>query len=161
MSFKTKSTAERISVDYEGATLYVHRLLYEQQAEVVDRCTERGETDWRLVQLTAAQEATDGWDEQVHDADDHPIPVPSAELPDEERRQRIATVVSTFPTELIIKLAEIAYADNAETVKKNWKNTSSASSASPTDEPAASSPVPTADASAPTMPSPSPVIEAA
>jgi len=159
MAFKTKSTAERIPIEYEGATIFAHHLLFEEQGKLFHACTVRGETDGFKLQLLVAQAATDGWDEGVHDADDHPLPVPAGAT-DEERRQRIALVVSTFPNTLITRISEMALADNAEAVKKNWSSSSSGNFASPSDGLDERLPATIADASGARTGSPSPVTRA-
>ena len=155
MAFKTKSTAERLAHLYEGATIFYHRILYSRQGEILHACTERGEIDWRKAQLLITQDAVDGWDNQVLDADDHPLQVPGGT--DEERRQRIATIVSAFPTQLIFEVATLAFADDAETVRKNLPQLFPASSGSPPDGPGMNGPATTADATVGTSTSPSPV----
>lgn len=127
MAFKTKSPAERLTHVYQGATIYYHRILYTRQSELRYLCTERGEVDEVKLKLLAAQEAVDGWDEQVLGADDLPLPMPTGATP-EEWRERIAMVVATFPTELIVEMAILSFADTPETVRKNWQLLSSVNS---------------------------------
>ena len=155
MAFRTKSTAERLSHPYEGAMIFYHRILYSRQGEILHACTERGEIDWRKVQLLVVQDAVDGWDDQVLDADDHPLHVPGGS--DEERRQRIATIVSAFPTQLIFEVATLAFADDQETVRKNWPQLFPASSGSLPAEPDTNAPVTTADVTEVPNTSPFPV----
>jgi hypothetical protein len=152
MAFQAKSKAERLAHVYEGATIYYHRILYSRQRQLVHQYTERGDTRWDLVDLAAAQDAVDGWDDQVLDADNHQLPVPTAET-ESERRLKIAAIVDTFPTELIREIASLSFADNPELIKKNWQLLSGASSNLSTPVPASSLPAPTVEDSAQKMPS--------
>lgn len=145
MAFKVKNTAERLPYDHGGAIIFYHRIPYPQQAQLFHAHTDRGEIDWRALRLAVAQQAVDGWNEDVHDADDQPLPVPSG-IPEEERRTRIAAIVAMFPTELIIAVSEYALADNPETVRKNLALLSTINSALRTSAPDESLPAPTADA---------------
>ena len=117
MAFRTKSTATRNPHSYEGATIFWHPLLYTQIIELEARCSVRGTLDIGELHLGAAQEAVDAWDEEVLDADDHPIAVPTGS--EEERRLQIAHIVAGFPTTLILQLSVLARADNPETARKN------------------------------------------
>lgn len=159
MAFKTKSTAERLAHTYEGATIFYHRLLYTRQSEILAQCTERGVLNGRQGDLLAVQDAVDGWDEGVHDADDHPLPVPSNGT-EEERRQRIAQVVATFPNALIGQLATLSFADDPEAIKKSWEQRSAENSALLIGTPGSSLPVEPVDGSTLTTIAPSPVTPA-
>ena len=147
MAFKIKSMAERNAHIYEGATIFWRPVLYARQLEIEHACTERGVLDMAKKNLMSAQDAVVGWDEQVHDADDTPLAVPTGT--EDERRHRIALIVGTFPMALIIQLGILACADNPEAIKKSWEILSLAAFASPIDTPAESLPVPTADSNEP------------
>src|SRR5215468_859000 len=145
---KTKSTAERLPHQYDGATIFYHPLLYSVQLKLRKECTERGEFDGGLFLLRATQEAVDGWDEHVHDADDAPLAVPTG--PAEQRRAKIAQIIDmAFPGDLIAQIGLLATADNPETARKNSPTIFGASSSSPTEPAASSLPVTTVAPSAP------------
>ena len=147
---KTKSTAERIPHQYDGATIFYHPLLYSVQLRLRKECTERGEFDGGLFLLRATQEAVDGWDEQVLDADDQPLPVPTGLHA--ERRAKIAAIIDmAFPGPLIAQIGLLATADNPETARKNSPTIFGDGSSSPTEPAASSLPVTTVAPSAPEM----------
>jgi len=146
MPFKIKNTAERLVHLYEGAQIFYHRLLYRQQRALIAECTERGETDWSEVQIRAAEEMIDGWDDHVQDADGYPLAVPTGRAPDDNRAQ-IRVVVNTFPTDLIVELATLAFTDHPEEVIKNFRSALLGNSLSQVDAPDTSLPVETVDES--------------
>lgn len=107
MPIVSRSTGERLEMEYEGAMIYYHRLGISQNKALQYQHTERGYTRNADMWHEAAKMAVDGWDDQVLSADLVPIPVPHSSDPQEQRAQ-IAAIVEAFPPDLIYLLGENA-----------------------------------------------------
>ena len=160
-----RSQAERLPCEYDGVMVYYHRLTYSERAEVIALAQKRGEIDMTFVWLETAKRATDGWGEQVVDADLQPIPVPrgftrSSQPPlvigeesssglsqSEDQRQQIAAIVSYFPPNLIEQIGMRALEDTPDFLLRAWQQQYPVSSVSPIDVPNTNLPVAIAEPS--------------
>ena len=145
MPFVLLSTHERLELEYEGATIYYHRLSHDGRARVAHLSTERGMQNMQDYWLLTCQEAVDGWD-GIYDADMQPVPVPQS---GEGQRGAIAALVAYFPLEALQKIAEEALSGAPEAIKKRWSACYPNASVLPTGAPDESLPVPTAAANGP------------
>lgn len=111
------STAERLPLVYEGATIFFHRLTYQERQEVNALTMQRGLQDMQSMWTETAKLAVDGWDEQVLDADGQPLPVPQSGA---EQRAQIGAIVEHFPMELAQRIFIEAMTGAPESLKKRW-----------------------------------------
>jgi hypothetical protein len=155
MPFILLSRHERLEFEYEGATLYYHRLGHDARSRVAHESTERGMQNLQDYWLLTCQEAIDAW-ENIYDADMQAVPVPPS---GEDQRSRIADLVQHFPLEALQRLAEQALADAPEAIKKRWNARYPDVSALPISGPGESLPVAIADARGQTIGSVSPATE--
>ena len=158
-----RSTAERLPYEHDGVTIFYHRLTYTERAEVIHLAQTRGEVDMSAVWLETAQRAIDGWDDQVVDADFHPIPVPHRAInvvqgvdanfrPLEDHRRQIAAIVSYFPPVVIERIGMLALEDTPDFLLDAWRKLWPENSGLPVDGPAMSLPASIVAPSEPTMP---------
>jgi hypothetical protein len=137
MPFILLSQQERLEFEYEGATIYYHRLGQEARARVSHASTERGMQNMQDLWLLTCQEAVDAWD-HIYDADMHLVPVPPS---GDGQRAAIAALVAYFPMDARRLLAEDALSDAPEAIKKRWHACYPDASLSPTDKRESSLPV--------------------
>jgi hypothetical protein len=135
MPFILLNIQERLAFEYEGATIYYHRLGHDARQRVQHLSTERGQTSLETLSLLTCQEAIDAW-ESVYDADMHLVPVPPS---GEGQRAAIASIVAHFPLGACRLIAEDALSDSPEAIKKRWETSYPDASDSSTDAPATSS----------------------
>lgn len=139
-----RNTAERIPLEYEGITVYYHRLTYLEQTRLTEKHRNMGQFDAVLFLQEAAQLAVDGWSEHLYGADMQIIPVPSHGDPD-EKRAAIAAIVEHFPPSLIRQLGESATEETPDFLRKSWQKKWDDSSSSSTNEASERTPVATVD----------------
>ena len=135
MPFVLMSAQERLEFDYEGATIYYHRLGSEALVRIQHASTARGMTSMQDYWLLTCQEAVDAW-EHIYDADMRPVPVP---LSGDGQRAAIAELVTYFPMDARRLLAIQALSDAPEAIKKRWNACYPDASVSLTDVAASSS----------------------
>ena len=124
------SAAERLPLLYEGATIYYHRLTYQERQQVNASTTQRGLQDFQSLWTETAKLAVDGWDEQVFDADGQPLPVPRS---GDQQRAAIGVVVESFPMGLVQQLFIEAMSGAPDALKKRWPGLFPAALPSPID----------------------------